>query len=237
MRWIRRLFLWGLDSFMGAWWQLRYTLRRGDVSVLASGDRAPVLLIPGVYETWQYLLPPARRLHAAGHPVHILNGLGHNVVPVRAAAALAQRYLDEHELRGVVIVAHSKGGLIGKQMMAVTDTDNRIGRMIAIATPFSGSTLARYAPVRTLRDFLPTDDTLSTLAQNFAINSRITSIYGEFDPMIPVRSHLEGATNIELPIVGHFRILSDRRVLDALAEAVDPDVHPDAADPDAGLRR
>lgn len=222
MKWVRRLSLWGLDSFLGAWWQLRYTVAGGPVTALASGDGPPVLLIPGVYETWQYLLPAARRLHAAGHPIHVVTALRHNIIPVPAAAELAQRYLEEKDLTGVIVVAHSKGGLIGKYLMAMDDVQHRVGRMVAIASPFSGSSLARYAPISSLRVFRPTDVTLTTLAGNLEINNRITSIYGEFDPMIPARSHLVGATNVELPVVGHFRILADRRVLDALMRAVDP---------------
>jgi triacylglycerol lipase len=222
MMWLRRLWYLYVDSWLASWWEFRYTLGRGEPAALASGDRAPVLLIPGVYEPWQFLLPIARRLHAAGHPVHALPALGHNRSPIRDAAALAQRHLDDLDLRSVVIVAHSKGGLIGKHMMAVDDTGGRIARMVAIAAPFSGSSLARYAPVSTLRAFMASDATLSTLAENFAINSRITSVYSEFDPVIPARSHLDGATNVELPVVGHFRILAHRTVIDTVANAIDP---------------
>lgn len=223
MSWLRTALLWNLDTWLGGWWQFRYTTRPRDPGELAGGSRAPVLLVPGVYETWEFLLPIARRLHDAGHPVHAVTELRHNSIPVPDAAALAQRYLERHDLRGVVVVAHSKGGLIGKHMMAVDDTAGRIARMVAVAAPFSGSSLARYAPVATLRIFMDTDPTLSTLASNFAINSRITSIYGEFDPMIPARSHLDGATNVELPVVGHFSVLRDRRVLDAIQAAIDPE--------------
>jgi pimeloyl-ACP methyl ester carboxylesterase len=221
MTWLRTLWQTGADTGLGAWWGVRYSLRPGEPGSLATGAGSPVLIIPGVYETWQFLLPIARRLHAEGHPVHALPALGRNIDRIPDAAALAQRYLDEHDLRSVTIVAHSKGGLIGKHMMASDDVTGRIDRMIAIATPFSGSTLAKYAPVRTLRVFRPTGSTLTGLAENLQINSRITSIFGEFDPMIPARSRLEGATNLEFPVVGHFRILTDRRVLDAVSRAVD----------------
>jgi pimeloyl-ACP methyl ester carboxylesterase len=47
------------------------------------------------------------------------------------------------------------------------------------------------------------------MSRELTINSRITSIYGPFDPHIPEGSVLPGATNIELPVAGHFRILGD----------------------------
>jgi len=172
------------------------------------GDLAPVLLLPGVYETWQFLRPVADRLNDLGHPIHTLRELGHNRLTIAASAELAQRYLDSRDLTGVAIVAHSKGGLIAKHMMVTDDREGRIDTLVAINSPFGGSTLATWAPVRTLRAFSPRDKTLMTLAANLDANARITSIYSRLDPLIPGGSELEGATNVCLPIVGHFRPLA-----------------------------
>ncbi|WP_156466038.1 MULTISPECIES: PGAP1-like alpha/beta domain-containing protein [unclassified Rathayibacter] len=199
-------------------------LRDGwDVSHYASGDEAPVLLIPGVYETWQFLQPVADRLHAAGHPIHVLPALGYNTRPIVASAALGQQYLREDDLRGVVIVAHSKGGLIGKHMMVVDDRDEkRVERMIAVSTPFNGSPLARIAPARALREFAPHRPVIRTLLAERDADSRITSIYGMRDQYIPGGSRLVGAReNIAVSVVGHFALLSHPRVLDLIAARVD----------------
>lgn len=172
------------------------------------GELAPVLLLPGVYETWQFLRPVADRLNALGHPIHTLRDLGYNRLTIVASAALAQRYLDAENLTGVAIVAHSKGGLIAKHMMVTDDRAGRIDSLVAINSPFGGSTLANWAPVRTLRAFSPRDETVMTLAANLAANARITSIYSRLDPLIPGGSELEGAKNVCLSIVGHFRPLA-----------------------------
>ena len=172
------------------------------------GELAPVLLLPGVYETWQFLRPLADRLNALGHPIHTVRELGYNRLSIVASAELAQRYLDEKNLTGVAIVAHSKGGLIAKRMMVMDDRAGRIDRLVAINTPFGGSPLADWAPVRSLRAFSPRDKTVMTLAANLAANARITSIYSRLDPLIPGGSRLEGATNVCLSMVGHFRPLA-----------------------------
>ena len=187
------------------------------------GHLAPVVLIPGVYERWQFLRAAGGRLARAGHPVHVVELLGRNVDTIPESAAVAQRYLDDHNLRNVVIVAHSKGGLIGKHMMLFDDAEGRIDRLVAIASPFQGSTLAKYLPVRPLRAFIPTAPTLTMLAANAEVNSRIVSIFGDFDPHIPIGSELAGATNVRLPANGHFRLLIDERVLDAVVAAVTAD--------------
>jgi len=102
----------------------------------------------------------------------------------------------------------------------VDDRDGRVDRLIAIASPFGGSAMARIAPNPALRAFLPTDPVIAGLAAERAVNARITSIYPSFDPHIPDGSALEGARNVEVPVVGHFRILLQPAVIAAVLEAV-----------------
>ncbi|CAN5263673.1 hypothetical protein BH09ACT5_BH09ACT5_09680 [soil metagenome] len=219
----RRDFAWGigLDYAWALSTRAGYLREKRPPSWLGEGAGTPVLLIPGVHEPWRYLLTIGRRLNEAGHPVHVLPELGYNVLPIAETAAIAQRHLEDHDLRQVAIVGHSKGGIVGKHMMAFDDVHRRIDRMVAIASPFSGSARAKYVPVRSIRPFLPGDALLGTLAANLELNSRITSIYTEADHVIPNGSVLEGATNIEVPLVGHFRLLSDPRVVAAVLRAVD----------------
>lgn len=217
---------WALDYAYVAGLQARAALgrplhRAPDPALLAEGDRAPVLLLPGVYETWAFLLPVARRLNALGHPVWTVPALGLNRLLVADGARLALDVLTERDLRDVVLVAHSKGGLIGKRMMVSEPEPRRVASLVAINTPFGGSRYATYLPGKTLRAFAPGNAALLELSAMAEVNSRITSIYAEFDPHIPGTSRLEGATNVELPIAGHFRPLAHPLLLDAVAEAVD----------------
>jgi hypothetical protein len=219
--WGHRLWATWSEYWLAAWWWLRVPLLRTPPARWAEGDRDPVVLLPGVYESWSFLRTIGEHLHRAGHPVHVVPELRRNIDTIPDAAAIAQRTIEQRGLEQVALVAHSKGGLIGKHMMAFDDTGHRIRSLTAIATPFGGSRMARYTPVRTLRVFLPTDATITTLGANLVLNGRITSVYGEWDAHIPDGSVLEGATNIELPVIGHFRLLRDRRVLDVVAAAVE----------------
>ncbi len=56
-----------------------------------------------------------------------------------------------------------------------------------------------------------------SLARQIAVNKRIVSVFGEFDPHIPEGSELPGAKNVRLDTGGHFRILAHPRVLAELA--------------------
>jgi len=191
----------------------------------AGGRLRPVVILPGIYESWHYLRPIADRLNADGHPVHVIPTLGLNRAPIPATAAQVQAELVARELRGVAIVAHSKGGIVGKHVMAVDDRggtleQQRVDRLVAIASPFNGSAMARLAPNPALRAFLPDDPVIAALAANRSVNARITSVYPRFDPHIPDGCALEGARNVELPVVGHFRILLEPSVIDAVRSAV-----------------
>jgi pimeloyl-ACP methyl ester carboxylesterase len=219
--WGYRLWETWSEYWLAAWWWVRVPFSPSPPARWREGDRDPVLLLPGVYESWSFMRAVGEHLHRRGHPVYAVPELRRNLDTIPDAAATAQRTIEQYGLDRVALVGHSKGGLIGKHMMAFDDTDHRIRSLTAIATPFEGSRMARYMPVRTLRAFLPTDATITTLAANLVLNARITSIYGEWDAHIPDGSRLDGATNVELPIVGHFRVLRDPRVLAAVAEGVD----------------
>jgi len=194
--------------------------RQSPVIRYRGGQLAPVLLIPGVYETWQFMRPLGDYLHGLGHPIHALTELGYNRKSIAATAAVAQAYLDDRDLREVILIGHSKGGIIGKHMMVTDDVSGRIAQLIAVNSPFAGSSLARFAPNPALRVFDPRNELIVTLAKNIDINARITSIYSRLDPIIPGGSRLDGAQNIELPMVGHFIPLGSADLFREVALAI-----------------
>ncbi|MCW4385758.1 alpha/beta hydrolase [Salinibacterium sp. SYSU T00001] len=222
---MRRWWWWTLDYAYAGWWQARSLLPGASPEAFREGERRPIVVIPGVYETWRFLLPLVARLHAAGHPVHVMPRLRHNRRPVAESAGFVADLLEERDLHDVVIVAHSKGGLIGKSVMADTRVAGRVSAMVAVSTPFSGSRYALLMLVPSLRAFSPYAPTTVRLAREMAVNTRIRSVFGAFDPHIPEGSHLPGAENERVDIGGHFRILGHPRtielVLDAAANGVD----------------
>ena len=197
---------------------------RDDPEQYRSGSKRPAVVIPGVYETWHFMRPVVRALHDHGHPVFVLPLLRRNSLPVLEGAALVSDFVREQRLDDVFVAAHSKGGLIGKYAMLNLDPDGRLGRMVAIATPFSGSRYANYAPNRTLRAFRANDPVTRMLNVEDRVNDRIVSVFGEFDPVIPESSVLPGAENIRLVGAGgHFRIIGHPvTIATVLAEAAKP---------------
>jgi triacylglycerol lipase len=182
----------------------------------------PVIIIPGIYEPWQFMLPLTRRISAAGHPVYIVEGLGYNVGSIPKMARIVSDYVKTLPVQEVVIVAHSKGGLIAKYVLANMNQDGRVSKVITLNTPFSGSVYAAFMPIWGVRAFSPQNKLLRQLLLNVAVNAQITSVYSDYDANIPEGSFLQGATNIKIDTIGHFRIIKNQHAQDAVLRALKP---------------
>jgi hypothetical protein len=204
-----------------------------------SDDLPEIILLPGVYEHWSFLRPLGNALNAAGHRVRVVHGLGTNrrgIVETseRLGRALANR---PPPTAGRVMVGHSKGGLIGKHLLvasgaaAAAAIEAATGEpsiaaplgllgLVAICTPFRGSSLAGMFFVPSIRAFLPDDETIVMLGREESVNGSIVSIFGRFDPHIPGGSALDGATNVIVPASGHFRVLGSAQTHAAVLDGV-----------------
>ena len=209
---MQRLWGWILDYCYVVYWMVRGFFSKSSPDLFLrpqTGPRTPILLIPGVYENWRFMQPIAAHLYRAGHSVHVVDKLGYNTGAIPAMAVIVSEYLKSLDLRDVVLIAHSKGGLIAKQALGAPDTFRRVKHIVAINTPFSGSRYANLFLLPSVRMFSPTGSVIRQLALNLALNRHITSLYSAFDPHIPETSYLNGAENIVLPTVGHFRLIGN----------------------------
>ena len=215
-----------------------------------SPELPEIVLVPGVYEHWTFLRPLGDALSAAGHRVTVVHGLGVNRRGIAETSAQLQKLLTKLPApdSGRVIVAHSKGGLIGKHVLvssgaasaaaaeaavggdpadAAASAPPEAGRpalgllgLVAVATPFGGARRARLLIDPSIRAFLPGDATIVSLGRETSVNGRIVSIFGPYDPHIAEGSALDGATNVRVPTPGHFRVLSSPRTHAAVIEGV-----------------
>jgi triacylglycerol lipase len=233
----QKLWGWALDYAYVTYWMARAVVGRSRPDRLLHPEgrpRSTVLLIPGVFESWRFMQPVAVHLYRRGHPVHVLDTLGYNTGAIPDMAVMVSDYLEREELGDVTIIAHSKGGLIGKQALGQPGTLRRVRHLIAVNTPFSGSRYASFFLLPSVRMFAPNGPVIRQLALDVAVNQRISSLYSVFDPHIPETSHLDGAENILLPTVGHFRPLAAASTLQLITAILDRPSRPAAAPPASG---
>jgi hypothetical protein len=129
--WLRKAWWWALDYVYAGRRQLAilaapWTIGRARPSPRrwsnGSEDLAEIVLLPGVYEHWTFLRPLGNALNAAGHRVRVVHGLGTNRRGIAETSERLGRALEKRppSAAGRVLVAHSKGGLIGKHLLVAS---------------------------------------------------------------------------------------------------------------------
>lgn len=176
--------------------------------------KPPVILIPGVYSKWQFLKAIADPISLKGYPVYALEHLGYSTKAIHYYAKLIHEFIIEKNLHNLIIIAHSRGGLIAKHLLAYDNEDGRVVKVIAIATPFSGSHLVRFTPNKMMKELHPESEMIKKLHSKNGVNHKIISIFGEWDNHVwPTENcRLEGAKNIQVSVHGHHKILFDKHV-------------------------
>jgi pimeloyl-ACP methyl ester carboxylesterase len=204
---------------------LSFLLRKPPAHYLGyrEAGRVPVVLIPGIYNKWHSLKAIADVLSHRGHPVYVVDKLRFNTREIHHAAKLVRELLEEENLQNVIIIAHSKGGLIGKYLLSKYNNDHRVKKLIAIATPFGGSHIVHFLFHRATKELAPGSKIIDELSKEKKINQSIVSIFGLSDNHVwPTLScELEGATNIQVSVHGHHKILFNKETQNIILKEVE----------------
>lgn len=209
---VKKGFYWLLDYVYVIKTEISVYFQNDTADMYRNVNGAPVILLPGVFENWRFIRPIAKLLYEHGYDVHVLDELGYNTGSIEEMAERVRAYCKKYMLKDISLIAHSKGGLIGKQLLIDDIPQQLFAHLITLNTPFAGSRYATYLPLKSLRIFSPHSSTIKRLLESASVNERITAIYGLFDPHIPRASGLKGARNIQLKTYGHFRPISDKKV-------------------------
>ncbi len=188
--------------------------------------KIPVMLLPGILGTWSFMKPLGDAMSKLGHPVYVLPELGYNLSNIPDSAALLRSCIDRILLdppKRFVLVAHSKGGLIGKYFLAHHNTDNAVLGMVSVATPFSGSAMAKLIPLDSFRELDTDSKIIRDLSLHTEVNAKIISIFPEYDNHVwaKERSFLQGAENIEVPVSGHHKVVFSEKVRTIVLASID----------------
>ncbi len=186
--------------------------------------RVPIVLIQGYGGSWQHISHLGDSISLEGYPVHIVEKLSNNLRDVPSSAKIVKEHLEKEGVRGAVIVAHSKGGLIGKYLLAHLNKDNRVKGMVAIAAPFNGTAVVKLFRGADREELDVDSELIIDLQRHIEVNDRIISIFPRQDDTIwhEKGSYLEGALdNIMLNNRGHSRPLFSHEGKKAVLEAIE----------------
>lgn len=188
-------------------------------------DKAPVLLIHGLYHNntaWLYI---KHRLAQAGFTN--LHTLSYNSFTtsypelVKRAREKVDRLYDDYGYRKVTIVGHSLGGLITCGALSSPETRDKCRAMITLGTPYRGSLLANIAIGHLGRSLHPKSAIFSQ-RDKVAIPDQIPALilYSPVDEMVQPWSYLlpeeaDNKTNMEISqcrAMGHVAMLFSPQV-------------------------
>ncbi len=181
-----------------------------------NGTRGNVLLLPGVYENAHFFLQLGSELNTNGFRVHQIDSLVNQSMSVDQYCTTIKQFINNNQLNKVILLAHSKGGLIAKSLLIDPSINKKIFKTICIATPFGGSWLSKLIPGG--RDLAPNSSLIKKLDSNKQYNHLIHNLYPIFDNHVIPNRHLflQGAKNYQVDVIGHTRILENKETINLI---------------------
>jgi len=146
---------------------------------------------------------------------------------VESIAARLTKFVARKVPRGtrVSLVGHSLGGIVARWYVQELGGQERVDRLVLLATPHAGTRGARFSPGRLGAALRPESALVRRLAErrNVARDIPHVAIVAGADMMVTPPSSaaaIDGADVIWFPSLGHNALLFDRHVHDAVANAL-----------------
>lgn len=182
------------------------------------GQKGNVLLIHGWNETWSYLLEVGNFINWLGYRVHICDNIDRNRGHIYVNAQKVNDLILEKGLNNLILVSHSKGGLVAKALIDKMPAGEMVTKSISIAAPYNGSYWG-YLGVGWLSNLVPGSEFIVSFNE-IKENGKTISVRSKIDnSVIPFDSPiLPNATNIQLPVIGHTSILQSEDLMNCLSK-------------------
>lgn len=189
--------------------------------------RNPVLLVHGLMDNRHKMAAIAKYLRQLGWEVFDID-----LVPNNGATRLeilAKQVLDLVDRtfapqQSIDLLGFSMGGLVTRYYLQRLGGIDRVQRFITISTPHRGTIAAHFSLRPGCMQMRPDSDFMRDLNSDVdRLHSlNFTSIWTPFDLIIlpPNSSELGIGTEIAIPVVAHPLMVSDRRILKLIADAL-----------------
>lgn len=169
------------------------------------GTKGDVIIVPGFNETWIFQKTLANFLNKNGYRIHTIPTIDHNTHTITHCVREIESYIRIKKLNKVILLAHSKGGLIVENVINTSPIHKNIEKAFTLSVPYKG-TIWGYAGFQNLNEL---SFHSKKLAKKSSRNKKIINMYSIIDQhVIPNRNLLlDGATNIQVKTYWHTRIL------------------------------
>jgi esterase/lipase len=179
------------------------------------GDKKDIILLHGYRENWIFLEKIGNFLSNKGYKIHVPKRLGISTASIVTNANTLESYIRENNLKNIILVSHSKGGLIAKHFLDHSKYSKNIEKVISIATPYRGT---YFSFLIGNIELSPISKIIKAINRDKSSCKKIINIYPSFDNhVIPNRNLLlESAKNIKVEVVGHTKILENPQTLETI---------------------
>ena len=177
-----------------------------------NGAKGNILLLPGIHQKWPFMELLGSAINRAGYRIYYCQNLQNCTLGVEPSAKIIEEFLKENNLKDVVIVAHSKGGLIAKHLLHFSREKWRIKQVITLATPYKGSLLAYCSP--SAWEMIPGSSLIKKLLNGEHGCEKVIAFYPRLDNMVVPNINLidPKLKSIQVDSIGHTRLLDDKEV-------------------------
>jgi triacylglycerol lipase len=182
-----------------------------------------VVLVPGIWDRPPVFNRMAARLRRAGRSALVISlNPNDGSVTLEQSADELRRFIDAKLSpgRSFDIVAFSMGGLVARYYAQRLGGLARIMHFVTISTPHHGTGTAYLEPLPGVREMRPGSAFLQDLDRDAArlAQASVTSIWSPLDIVITpaVSSRLAFGSEVQIPVLLHFLMPGDERVIDAV---------------------
>ncbi len=248
-------------------WQTLKGIFVAPAAPLTTGDKRPVVLVPGFLGRSESFVPLQRALHAQGHPCYIVP-LGFQIGNILDKARILSQYISTNNLKDCYVVAHSMGGLI--TVGALLGGEFRIRRAWSLGSPLWGTVIVRAAYVLAVILFLwglsvenhwaamwllvylvpamqqmkQNSDLLRFYTPRYPELERMRSVFASFDPVVLATTREPGSSSrfgrendLLFPEIGHNNLFMGENGIQCVVDLVTEAQEQDSEKPRPKRRR
>jgi triacylglycerol lipase len=193
-----------------------------------NNPKNPVMLVHGIWDTSDIFSEISPVLTQLGWSVYSLNLIPNDSsIGLDHLAKQLRDFIDQTlgASRPFDLIGFSMGGMVSRYYLQRLGGIERVQRFISIAAPNQGTLTAYALPLEGCLQMRPGSKFLEDLNRDAeAMLGRVnfTSIWTPFDGMIipPQSSQMPVGKEVQLPILLHRWMVSDRRCLQAIADSL-----------------
>jgi len=205
------------DLWLNSRNKLHYFFHLEPAKSWKTGDKGDVILVQGLNNRWVSLETIGREVHKWGYRVHIIKKLRKNLKPIVKGSVDIAEYIKINDLKNVILIGHSKGALNSIYLLKNPDIDQKIKKVITIASPFDGIALFKFNPIA--RELDQESDFIKQYKKGID-PKKIVNLYPSVDRLVIPNTSLEWdeVVNKEINVFGHLRLLeSDQTIAEIKA--------------------